>query len=141
MTGESDGIDDAVTQYVTSLDESTAADSRVLITLMSKVSGHGPQLWNVGTIGFDSYHFKYDSGREGDNHALAFYPRHGKITIYLMDGTARHGEALVGLGKHTTSRVCLYIKRLSNVDLPTLEHVLRDSYEYVKSQDGRMHRI
>jgi hypothetical protein len=141
MTISSDRLDDAVTQYVASLDEPTAADSHALISIMSRVSGHGPQLWNVGTIGFDTYHFKYDSGREGDNHAIAFYPRRGKITIYLMDGTARHAEGLVELGKHTTSRVCVYIKHLSDVDLPSLERVLRESYEYVKSQDGHMHHI
>jgi len=140
---ESTGLrdDDAVTQYLATLDESTADDSRVLMALMSRITGHGPTLWNVGTIGFDTYHFKYDSGREGDNHAIAFYPRKGKITIYLMDGTARHAEALAGLGKNTTSRVCVYIKKLSDVDLSALEDVLRQSYEYVKSQDGRMHRI
>jgi hypothetical protein len=132
--------DDAVTQYLSRLDEPTVADSRALIAMMSRVSGHGPKLWNVGTIGFDTYHFKYDSGREGDNHAIAFYPRRGKITIYLMDGTARHTGALAGLGKHTTSRVCVYFKRLSDVDVSTLESVLRESYNYLKSHDGRMHR-
>jgi hypothetical protein len=141
MKDPSDHIDDGVTDYLGSLDEPTAADSRVLITMMSGITGHGPQVWNVGTIGFDTYHFKYDSGREGDNHAIAFYPRRGKITIYLMDGTARHEQALARLGKHTTSRVCVYIKRLSDVDLPTLESILRESFEYVKSHDGHMHRI
>ena len=132
---------DAVAAYVDSLDESAATDSRVLIEMMSRISGHQPRLWNVGTIGFDSYHFKYDSGREGDNHAIGFYPRRGKITVYLMDGTARHAQLLAGLGKHTTSRVCIYIKRLSDVDLATLEGVVRASYEYIKSQDGTMHRV
>ncbi len=132
---------DAVAAYVDSLDESVATDSRVLIEMMSRISGHQPRLWNVGTIGFDSYHFKYDSGREGDNHAIGFYPRRGKITVYLMDGTARHAQLLAGLGKHTTSRVCIYIKRLSDVDLATLEGVVRASYDYIKSQDGTMHRV
>lgn len=132
---------DAVAAYVDSLDESVAADSRVLIEMMTRISGHQPRLWNVGTIGFDSYHFKYDSGREGDSHAIGFYPRRGKITVYLMDGTARHAQLLSGLGKHTTSRVCVYIKRLSDVDLTTLEGVLRASYDYIKSQDGNMHRV
>jgi hypothetical protein len=141
MAGSTEQIeDDAVTQYVASLDEETAADSRVLMSVMAGISGHGARLWNVGTIGYDSYHFRYDSGREGDNHALGFYPRKGKITVYLMDGTARHAEGLVGLGKHTTSRVCVYIKRLSDVDLATLESVLRESYAYLKSQDGQMKR-
>ena len=57
-----------------------------------------------------------------------------------MDGTARHSDLLAGLGKHTTSRVCVYITRLSDVDLGVLEQVLSHSYDYVRSQDGRMHR-
>lgn len=132
---------DAVAAYVDSLDEAVASDSRVLIEMMSGISAHQPRLWNVGTIGFDSYHYRYESGREGDGHAIGFYPRRGKITVYLMDGTERHAQMLEGLGKHTTSRVCIYIKRLSDVDLAALEGVVRASYEYVKSQDGNMHRV
>ncbi len=58
-----------------------------------------------------------------------------------MDGTARHAKLLSRLGKHTTSRVCLYIKRLTDVQLPVLEQIARQSYAYLKSQDGQMHRI
>ena len=139
MDPQPDG--DAVSVYLASLDELTAADSHVLIEMMSRISGHAPRLWNVGTIGFDTYHFHYDSGREGDNHAIGFYPRKGKITVYLMDGTARHAEALEGLGTHTTSRVCIYIKRLSDVDLHALEGVVQASHDYVKAHDGNMHRV
>ncbi len=136
------GGDAAVETYVASLDdEQTVADSRTLIELMHSISGQAPQLWNVGTIGFDSYHYKYESGREGDATPMSFYPRKGKLTIYLMDGTARYSELLASLGNHTTSRVCLYIKRLSDIDLAVLERVVHESYEYVKSQDGHMHRI
>lgn len=130
----------AVDAVVASLDERTAADAQALMELMHRISGHEPRIWNVGTIGYDSYHFRYDSGREGDGHALGFYPRTGKLTVYLMDGTARHGEGLARLGKHTTSRVCIYLKRLSDIDLGVLEEVLVDSYAYLKSQDGQMHR-
>jgi hypothetical protein len=132
--------DASVAEFVASLDQQTAQDCRVLIDMMQRISGHPPQLWNVGTLGFDTYHFKYDSGREGDNHCLGFYPRKGKTTIYLMDGTARHAELLAGLGKHSTSRVCVYIKGLSDIDLTVLEQVVRASYEYIKSQDGSMKR-
>jgi division protein CdvB (Snf7/Vps24/ESCRT-III family) len=62
------------------------------------------------------------------------------MTVYLMDGTARYTELLARLGKHSTSRVCVYINRLSDVDLSILEQIVRDSYVYVKSQDGHMHR-
>ena len=141
-------MDEAATQngrsvenYIASLDdEQTARDSQVLIAMMQRISGHEPKLWNVGTIGFDTYHYKYDSGREGDACPLSFYPRKGKITVYLMDGTARYAELLARLGKHSTSRVCIYIKRLSDIELPVLEQIVQQSYAYVKSQDGHMHR-
>ncbi len=133
--------DNSVKDYLASLDdEQTVKDAQVLIEIMQGISGHAPKLWNVGTIGFDIYHYKYDSGREGDSQAMGFYPRKDKITVYLMDGTVRHSELLAGLGKHTTSRVCVYIKRLSDIELPILEQVVRESYEYIKSQDGHMHR-
>jgi hypothetical protein len=131
----------AVDNYLASLDDQqTAVEARMLIEIMQQISGHPPTMWNVGTIGFDTYHYKYDSGREGDATPMSFYPRKGKMTVYLMDGTARHSELLARLGRHTTSRVCVYIKRLSDIQLPILEQILRESYEYVKSQDGHMHR-
>ena len=134
--------DESVRSYIDSLDdERTVSDTQVLIEMMQRISGCEPRLWNVGTIGFDTYHYTYDSGREGDGHAIGFYPRKGKITVYLMDGTARHSALLGRLGKHTTSRVCVYIKRLSDIDLPILEQIVRQSYAYIKAQDGHMHRV
>ena len=131
----------SVEAYVASLDdEQLVADCLVLIEMMQRISGHEPKMWHVGTIGFDTYHYKYDSGREGDSQAISFYPRKGKITVYLMDGTVRYSDLLARLGKHTTSRVCVYIKRLSDIELPVLEEIVQQSYEYVKSQDGHMHR-
>ena len=130
-----------VKKFIASLDdEQSAADCHALIEMMQRISGHKPKMWNIGTIGFDTYHFKYDSGREGDGQIIGFYPRKGKITVYLMDGTVRYSELLAQLGKHTTSRVCIYIKRLSDVELPILEQIVQRSYTYVKSQDGYMHR-
>lgn len=132
----------SVQEFIAALgDEQSIADSHALIDMMKRVSGHEPKLWNVGTIGFDAYHYKYDSGREGDSQTIGFYPRKGKLTVYLMDGTSRHSELLTRLGKHTTSRVCVYIKRLSDIDLSVLEQIVQQSYVYIKSQDGHMHRI
>jgi hypothetical protein len=133
--------DHSVKDFVASLDdEQTAKDCRVLIEMMQRISAHKPRMWNIGTIGFDTYHYKYDSGREGDSQTIGFYPRKGNITIYLMDGTVRYSALLARLGKHTTSRVCVYIKRLSDIQLPILEQIVQQSYEYIKSQDGHMHR-
>jgi hypothetical protein len=133
--------DSSIKDYLASLDEQTVKDSLVLIEMMQRISGHNPEKWNVGTIWFDTYHYKYDSGREGDGHVIGFYPRKGKITVYLMDGTARHSELLAKLGKHTTTGYCVYIKRLSDIDLPMLEQIVQQSYEYIKSQDGHIHRV
>src|SRR5215469_1792143 len=140
ITAQNNG---SVKDYIASLDEQTVKDSQVLIEMMQRISGHEPKLWNVGTIGFDTYHYQYDSGREGDGHVLGFYPRKGKITVYLMDGTARYAALLAKVGKHTTTGYCVYIKRLSDVELPILEHIVQQSYESIKSQsqDGPLDRI
>ncbi len=132
-----------VTDYIASLDEQTIKDSQELVEMMRRVSGCEPKLWNVGTIGFDTYHYKYDSGREGDGLVIGFYPRKGKVTIYLMDGTARYGELLAGLGKYTTTGYCIYIKQLSDVELPVLEQIVQKSYEHIKvlSKDGPIDQI
>lgn len=132
--------DRSVEDYIGSLDEPTAKDAQVLVQLMQRISGHEPKMWNVATIGFDTYHYKYDSGREGDCQIIGFYPRKGKITIYLMDGTAPYAQLLARLGNHSTSRVCVYMKHLSDIQLPILEQILQKSYDYIKSQDGHMHR-
>jgi hypothetical protein len=140
MTSDGTG---SVEEYLASLDEQTAADSETLIAMMRRISGHEPTLWNAGTIGFDTYHYKYDSGREGDGLVIGFYPRKGKTTLYLMDGTARYAGLLTHLGKHTLTGYCVYFKQLSDVDLPTLEQIIEASYQYVKakSQDGPIRQI
>ena len=142
------GTDDAhgdgpVSEYIASLDEHTARDSETLLELMQRVTEHEPTLWNVGTIGFDTYHYKYDSGREGDGHVIGFYPRKGKTTLYLMDGTARYAKLLAQLGPHTLTGYCVYIKQLSDIDLSILEQIVRESYSNVKalSQGGPIREI
>lgn len=144
MNKQTSPNDDPVNGYLASLnDEQTREDSLVLIALMQRISGHEPRKWNVGTIGFDTYHYKYSTGREGDALVLGFYPRKGKITVYLMDGTARYTELLSRLGKHATTGYCVYFRNLSDIQLPILEQILRQSYAYIKSksQDGPIDRI
>jgi Domain of unknown function (DU1801) len=130
-----------VKDFLATLDEPTLKDSQVLIKMMQRISGKKPKKWNEGTLGFDTYHYKYDSGREGDGLVIGFYPRKGKITVYLMDGTARYSKLLAKLGKHTTTGYCLYIKHLSDVELPVLEQVVQQSYDFIKSQGKVVNRI
>lgn len=135
--------DNSVKSYIASLDEQTAKDANVLVGMMQRISKHEPKLWNVGTIGFDTYHYKYDSGREGDGLVIGFYPRKGKITVYMMDGTKRYTDLLAKLGKHTTTGYCIYIKKLNDIKLPILEQILKKSYEFIKekSKKGPIDRI
>ncbi len=131
----------SVSEFISTVeDNQTINDCKALINLMEKVSGCKAKMWGTSIIGFDSYHYKYESGREGDSCVIGFSPRKGKTTIYLVDGTARYTELLAKLGKHSTGKVCVYIKNISDIDIDVLEKLIKQSYEYTKSQDGNMHR-
>jgi Domain of unknown function (DU1801) len=133
----------SVKDYLVSLDDNTLKDTNVLIKIMQQISSSEPKLWNVGTLGFSTYQYKYGTGREGDNFIIGFYPRKGKITVYLMDGTARYTELLSELGKHSTTGYCVVIKRLSDVKLSVLEQLIQQSYDHITSlsQAGPINRI
>jgi len=136
--------DITVEEYIASIgDELVEKDARLLSDIMHRISGEEPILYGIGTIGFGVYHYEYESGRKGEAHTLGFYPRKGKITIYLMDGTKRYAELLSKLGKHTKTGYCVYIKRLSDVELPILTKILEESYKNIKtkSQDGPVDQI
>ena len=131
----------SVDEFVHSLqDDQTIQDCKILIKLMQDISGHEPKMWGTGIVGFNTYHYTYESGREGDCQPLGFHPAKGKITIYLMDGTEKYAGMLASLGKHSTGKVCLYIKTLSDVDLVILRKILTRSYTYITSLDGSMQR-
>ncbi|MGA3149630.1 MAG: DUF1801 domain-containing protein [Acidimicrobiales bacterium] len=139
MDGETDPEGRSAEDYLASLDDGQLlADSHVLIDMMQRISGEPPELWNVGTLRFGRYRYLYDSGRKGESHTIGFYPRRGRITVYLMAATVRYPKLLSRLGRHTISRV--YVKRLSDIDLSILEQIVQQSYHYITSQDGQMHR-
>ena len=134
MSKADERLDITVDGYISSLnDEQLKNDSLKLLGLMQKISGENPILYGIGTIGFGVYKYEYDSGRKGEAHTLAYYPRKGKITVYLMDGTARYSELLASLGKHTTTGYCVYFKRLSDVDLSVLKQIIEQSYKNITS--------
>lgn len=136
--------DISIEEYITSIgDEGTKKDARVLFDIMRRISGEKPVLYGIGTIGFGVFNYEYESGRKGESHILAFYPRKGKITIYLTDGTTRYAELLSKLGKHTITGYCVYVKSLGDIDLSVLEQILERSYENIvtKSNDGPITQI
>jgi hypothetical protein len=134
MSKEDERHDITVEQYVASLDsEQLKSDTRIIVKIMQRISGEEPILYGIGTIGFGVYKYAYASGRKGEAHTLGFYPRKGKITVYLMDGTARYAVLLATLGKHSTTGYCVYIKQLSDINLSVLEQLLEQSYEHIAS--------
>jgi hypothetical protein len=114
-------------------DEKKRRDSYRILALMQQVTGQEPQMWGDSIVGFGSYHYKYASGREGDAPLAGFSPRKEALTVYLMAGFNQQYEGLMArLGKYKTSKVCLYVKKLEDIDLGTLEELVRRSVEQVK---------
>jgi hypothetical protein len=89
-------------------------------------------MWGSSIVGFGSYHYKYESGREGDTIIAGFSPRKQSLTIYNMGGLDQRDNLLKKLGKHTTGGGCLYIKRLDDIDLPTLKRLIEESVKHVQ---------
>jgi hypothetical protein len=108
-------------------------DAETLVELMGRITGEPPRMWGKSIIGFGEYHYKYESGREGDAPAAGFSPRKAATTIYLPDGIGAYAERLDKLGPHTTGVGCLYLKDLAAVDLGLLERIVDESYRSLTS--------
>ena len=102
-------------------DEVRRTDAKALARLMQKVTGNKPAMWGSSIVGFDSYHYTYESGREGDMPIVGFSPRKAANVLYGAIGFDGAEALLARLGKHTTGKGCLYIKRLADVDMNVLE--------------------
>jgi hypothetical protein len=102
-------------------DPARRADAKALVKLMQNAAGERPQMWGPSIIGFGSYHYKYDSGREGDMPIVAFSPRKAATVLY---GVAGAKALLPKLGKHTTGKGCLYIAKLADVDQQVLQEMV-----------------
>ena len=108
-------------------DASRQADCRVLVELMSKATKAPPKMWGTGIVGFGSYHYKYESGHEGDSCILGFASRKGDISLYLVAGFPGSDALFEKLGKHKRGKACTYVKRLSDIDVKVLEKILAGS--------------
>ncbi len=117
-------------------DDARRGDCRILVDLMSRVSGEPATMWGPGIVGFGSYHYRYDSGREGDMAAIGFSSRKGDISVYLTAAGNDQDALLAQLGRHKMAKACLYIRRLADVDLAVLEQLLRGSLAEVRRRYG-----
>ena len=116
-------------------DQTRRADARKLVRLMQDATGEKPKMWGPSIIGFGSCHFEYDSGREGDMPLIGFSPRKAATVLYLATGESN--TLLAKLGKYTSGKSCLYIKKLTDVDQAVLEALVGKSVAVMRARYSR----
>lgn len=117
-------------------DEGRRAETRTVMGIMREVTGEAPRMWGDSIIGFGSYHYRYESGREGDWFLTGVSPRKSALTVYIMAGFDRYEELMARLGKHGSGKSCLYIKRLADVDLDVLRDLIDRSVRHTAAVHG-----
>lgn len=126
---------DDVTKFLNSVsDEQKRKDCFEILELMKNITGEEPKMWGASMIGFGSYHYKYESGREGDWFLTGFSPRKQNISLYIMSGFDRYDKLMNRLGKFKTGKSCLYIKQIDHIDMNILEKLIRESIAYMKEK-------
>ena len=110
------------------------ADAMVLLEMMRRITGQEPKMWGPTIVGFDSYHYKYESGREGDSFISGFSPRKANLAIYITPGFEVYGDLLDRLGKYKSTVSCLYINKLDDVDLEVLEELVGRAYSDMRDK-------
>lgn len=105
-------------------DDARRADCQSILEMMAEISGWEPKMWGASIVGFGEYHYRYDSGREGDALRIGFSNRAQNISVYIMPGYQDFEDELARLGKHKKGKACLYIKRLSDVDEAVLREII-----------------
>jgi len=115
--------------------EQKKADSLALIKLMRELSGFEPRMWGPTMIGFGSYHYKSErSSQEGDWPLIGFSPRKAAISLYVYTGAPDQAHLLEGLGKYTMGAACIYVKKLSDLNLAVLEKLIKATLEYMREK-------
>lgn len=124
----------SVTQFLNKIpDAARREDCFAIAKMMEEITGSKPQMWGPSIVGFGTWSYKYASGHEGDWPVAAFSPRKTDLTVYLTIGFEKYDELLGRLGKHRKSKSCLYIKRLSDIHVPTLKKLIKASIKDLKA--------
>ncbi|TQO36893.1 uncharacterized protein DUF1801 [Arenibacter algicola] len=117
--------------------EEKSKDSHALLQMFKSITLEPAVMWGESIVGFGSYHYKYDSGREGDMCITGFSPRKSNFSIYIMSGFSNYQDLLEQLGPHKTGKACLYVKRLSDIDMDVLSEIIRSSYLHYKNKHSQ----
>lgn len=108
-------------------------DGLVLLDFFKDITGMPAKMWGPSIVGFGRYHYKYESGREGEFLMTGFSPRQRALSVYVMPGYQDMSTELLRLGKHRIGKSCLYINKLSDVDMDVLEDIVRQGVDYMKA--------
>lgn len=114
--------------------EQRREDGKVLLEMMRRITGEEPVMWGPSIVGFGRYHYKYESGREGNHFLTGFSPRKASLSVYIMPGFSEQADLMARLGKHKTGRSCLYINKLADVDLTVLEELVTKSVAWMRAR-------
>ena len=124
----------SVTDFIDGIaDETRRKDCRAVMKMMRDATGAPPRMWGPSIVGFGDWRYKYDSGREGDWFLTGFSPRKDSLTLYLVPSLHGHAARLQSLGKYKTSKSCLYIKRLADVDQTVLKQLITDAVKAART--------
>ena len=116
-------------------DDRKRQEGFAILEMMKQVTGLEPEMWGDSIVGFGSYHYRYASGREGDWFLTGFSPRAQNLTLYIMAGFDDYDALLKQLGRHSTGKSCLYIKKLEDVDLEVLKELVRKSVAHMSQSN------
>lgn len=125
--------DQSVIDFLNNVDHKTRReDSFAVLEIMQEITDEEAVLWGSSIVGFGSYHYKYESGREGDMPLVGFSPRKQSMTLYIMPGFDGYEDMLAELGKHKLGKACLYINKLVDVDDGVLRNLIKHAYTHMK---------
>jgi hypothetical protein len=129
--------DQSVVAFLNSIpDEQKRQDAFTILELMRRATRAEPQMWGSSIVGLGHHHYQYESGREGEWFLIGFSPRKQNLTLYLTYGFAQAEDLLKRLGKYSTGKSCLYLKKLADIDLPTLQELIEKSVEQQTKTNG-----
>jgi hypothetical protein len=127
--------DQSVEKFLdTVADDNTRRDCYTILNIMKDITRAEPRMWGSSMVGFGSYHYKYESGREGDWFLTGFSPRKQNLTLYIMSGFNEYDELMQKLGTYKTGKSCLYVKRLDDIDPVVLKKLIKKSIAHLKKK-------
>ncbi|MCV6823541.1 MULTISPECIES: DUF1801 domain-containing protein [Halocynthiibacter] len=125
MANKTQPTEQDVHAYLAAIEhEGKRADALKLNDIFKRVTGYNPVMWGEAIVGYGQYHYRYESGREGDFLATGFAPRKANFSVYIMPGYSDFGDILARLGKHKLGKACLYFNKLSDIDTDVLEELI-----------------